>query len=556
MSTATTNRSFLAGVRSSDTWSPLGNSVFRALWFAVLLTQIGNWMATVGAQWVLVSQPNNETLVALVQTADTLPVMLLALPAGVLADAFDRRLLLLSIQVFLAINATMLAFLSATNALTPALLLLLTFLDGAGAGVTAPTWQAMIPDLIPRSQLRSAAVLGSVSVNVGRAIGPAIAGVLIALVGVGAVFGFNALTYFIFALVLLRSRVPHEAHESRRERFLPALRVGSAYVRWSPFVRSVLVRAALFLLPAIAVWALLPLVATDLLGLDAAGYGVLLGALGVGAIGGVVVIGRIRARWTDDLLIARMSLVYAVAMAVVVLVPSVFAVIAALLFAGLAWMAVLSTVNATLQLFLPGWVRARGLAIYMIVLFGSQAIGAAAWGFIASAIGLVPAVVAAAIVMAAGIALGRLWRLQDVSSLDRGPAQPWPEARLAFQPDLDIGPVIVEGHFRVPAANADAFIEAMERVERTRRRTGATDWQLLRDGEDPTRFVELFEVPSWDAHARQHRGRLTGSDAEAENAAHALTSEIGEVRHYFPADAVPDVNLDESDVTVPAEPET
>ncbi len=531
---------FVANFRASDTWRPLGNSVFRWLWIAVLFSNIGNWMETVGAQWLLVSQPNAPTLVALVQTADTLPVMLLALPAGVLADVFDRRLLLIATQLFLVVIGLILTVVTAGGQMTPALLLTLTFLEGAASGVTAPAWQALIPDVVERPQLRSAAVLGSVSVNVGRAIGPALAGLIIAVSGVAPVFALNALSVLLFAVVLVRVAITTPSPTMRRERFIPALRVGGSYVRWSPFVRTVLIRAALFLLPAMATWALLPLVATETLHLDAAGYGVLLGALGVGAIVGVALLGRLRARFSEDGLVVVSSLAYAASMALLVLVPNVAVAVAVLLVAGIAWLAILSSINATLQLFLPGWVRARGLAIYLIVFFGSQAAGAAVWGLAGEQFGLTATFIGAAVLMVVGAAVGRRWRLIDVSGVDRSPAMPWPEVQLAFEPDLDIGPVLVTGEFTVPQENAEAFMEAMEVVERTRRRTGASDWRLYRDGADPTRFVELFEVPSWDAHLRQHGGRLTGSDAAAEDRAEALASAPSVVRHYFPADALPD----------------
>src|SRR4029450_13149941 len=235
-----------AGARPSSTLEPLGNPVFRALWIAVLFSNIGNWMETVGAQWLLVSQPNASILVALVQTADTLPVVLIALPAGVLADVFDRRLLLIATQLFLAVVSVILAALAAIGQLTPGVLLALTFLGGAGSGVTAPAWQAMIPGLVPRPQIRAAAVLGSVSVNVGRVVGPALAGLLIAAIGVAPVFALNAASFVGFAGVLVWAHVSRKDAPSRRERFLPALRAGGGYVRWSPFVRSGLVPAALF----------------------------------------------------------------------------------------------------------------------------------------------------------------------------------------------------------------------------------------------------------------------------------------------------------------------
>lgn len=528
-----------AGFRASGTWRPLANPVFRALWIAVLFSNIGNWMETVGAQWLLVSQPNNSILVALVQTADTLPVVLLALPAGVLADVFDRRSLLIATQVFLAVVSITLAGLAVVGQLTPGLLLTLTFLGGAGSGVTAPAWQAMIPDLVPRTEIRAASVLGSVSVNVGRAVGPALAGLLIAAFGVAPVFALNASSFVLFAGVLLWAHVGRKDAPSRRERFLPALRAGGGYVRWSPYVRRVLIRAALFLLPATAVWALLPLVATEALHLDAAGYGVLLAALGLGAIGGVLVLGKLHARFSEDRLLALASLTYAGMMAVLVLVPLVAVAFAVLILAGMAWLTVLSTVNATLQTFLPGWVRARGLAYYLIVLFGSQALGAAIWGVVAGQVGLTATFVVAAVVMAGTTLAGRRWPLPDVSGLDRSPAVYWPEATLAFEPDADAGPVLVTAAYTVPAASSAAFVAAMSDLERSRRSTGASAWQLYRDGADPQRFLEVFEVPSWDTHLRQHGGRLTGADAAIEARAEALASTPSIVHHYFPADDVP-----------------
>jgi len=504
-------------------------------------------METVGAQWLLVSQPNNSILVALVQTADTLPVVLLALPAGVLADVFDRRLLLIATQLFLAVVSATEAGLAVAGQLTPGLLLALTFLGGAGSGVTAPAWQAMIPDVVPRTQLRAAAVLGSVSVNIGRAVGPALAGLLIAAIGVAPVFALNAASFIAFAGVLVWAHVGRTDDPFRRERFLPALRAGSAYVRWSPYVRRVLIRAALFLLPATAIWALLPLVATEVLHLDAAGYGVLLAALGLGAIGGVLVLGRLRGQFSEDGLIALASLAYAASMAVLVLVPLAPVAVVVLVVAGMAWLAVLSTVNATLQIFLPGWVRARGLAFYVMVLFGSQALGAAIWGVAAGQVGLTAAFVAAAVVMVGTTLAGRRWRLPDVSGLDRSPAVYWAEARLAFEPDADAGPVLVTATYSVPVASADAFVTAMSDLERSRRRTGASDWQLYRDGADPERFLEVFKVPSWDTHLRQHGGRLTGADAAIEKRADALATGPSTVHHYFSTDDFPAKNSVQDD---------
>jgi MFS family permease len=528
-----------AGLRNSAALRPLAAPLFGALWFAVLLSNIGNWMETVAAQWLLVSQHAAPALIALVQTADTLPVMLLALPAGVLADVFDRRRLLIGTQLFLvAVEVTLFAV-TVSGHMTPGLLLALTLLGGAGAGMSAPAWQALIPDIVERAELRAAALLGSVNVNLARAIGPALAGLLIAALGVAPVFALNAGTFLLFAAVLTWARIPRDEPPLRRERLLPALRAGTAYVRWAPIVRTILVRAALFLLPAMATWALLPLVASDLLGLDAAGYGVLLGSLGVGALLGVAVLGRLGERHAEETLLRVATVAYAATMAVLVLLPSMPVAVAGLLVAGASWVAVLSRVNAALQLFLPGWVRARGLAIYVVVLFGAQAIGAAGWGIVAGYVGLTAAFVSAAIAMLVAGLVALRWPLRDVSGLDRAPAVYWAEPQLAFEPDLDVGPVLVRADYQVPPENVAAFIAAMEALERSRRRTGARSWRLYREGADPAQFVELFEVASWEEHLRQHGGRLTGADRAFEEEAEALASKASVTRHYFPVEAVP-----------------
>ena len=263
-------------------WAPLSLQVFRMLWLAVLASDIGTWMQTVGAQWLLVDLPNAAAVVALVQTADTLPDVLLALPGGALADAFDRRKLLIGLQLFQVAIGIGLTALTLAGQMTPPLLLAFTFALGSASALATPAYQALIPELVPREQVSSAAALGGISVNLARAIGPAVAGLLIARVGVGAVFALNTAAFLLFALVLLAWRRPAGAAASP-ERFIPALRAGGRYVRYSPVVRRLLLHLTLFIVPASAIWALLPLIATRRLGLGAGGYGLLLGALGGGS---------------------------------------------------------------------------------------------------------------------------------------------------------------------------------------------------------------------------------------------------------------------------------
>jgi MFS family permease len=513
-------------------WAPLRIGVFRALWLAQLGSMTGTWMQTVGAQWLLVDEPNATTLVALVQTMSMLPVLLLALPAGVIADSFDRRRLLVLVQCGSFAVAAVLTGLTVADAVSPSLLLTFTFLLGCGAALTMPAFLAVIPDLVPRDHLPAAAALGAISINVARAIGPAAAGVLISLVGVPIVFGINALSYAILAVALVVWGPAPDVSGDIPERFVPALRAGARYIRHSLITRRILLRSILFVAPGAALW---PLVATQQLGLDAAGFGFLLGAMGVGAVGGAVVMPRLRSHVSASQLIGGASLVYAIALLILALVTNVPLVVAVLFFAGAAWLAVLSSLGAAMQMFLPTWVRARGLSAHTVVFVGGQAVGAFVWGLLGQYAGLAVALIVAAAVTAVGAATLVVWPLMDAAHLDRSTVSYWSEPNLAFEPDPDEGPVLVSLTYSVSPERAEQFLAVMEHIRRSRHRTGATRWGLYQDGEDPRRFVEVYLVPSWQEHLRQHTDRQTGADQELAEQAVALADREPEVAHMFRA---------------------
>jgi MFS family permease len=514
-------------------WAPLRIAAFRSLWLALLVSNIGAWMQTVGAQWLLVEQSGTDTLVALVQTASTLPIVLLALPSGALADTFDRRRLLIAVQIFLTAVGALLTGLTVAGSMPPTLLLTLTFVLGAGQALTAPAWQAVIPELVPRAQLANASALGAISMNLARAVGPAVAGVLIVRAGTGVVFGLNTLSFAAFALVLWRWRPAADDSAGMPERFAAAVRAGSRYVRHSPVVRRILLRAALFLVPGSALWALLPLVASRRLGLGSGGYGVLLAAVGAGAVAGALLLPRLRARWSLNRLLLAAGAMFAVVLGVLGMSGSELLVVIVLVPAGIAWVMVLSSVNASMQLFLPGWVRARGLAVYQMVFAGAQAAGALAWGAISDVWGLKSALVLATMLMAAGAATLRWWPLHDTTGLNRESAVFWPEPHLELDPDDHDGPVLVVASYPVSAPHKTEFVAAMQEVRRSRLRTGAVRWGLYRDGEDAGRYVEVYLVPSWDEHLRQHSGRMTGTDQAVEERAKALADGPPRVSHLL-----------------------
>ena len=516
-------------------WAPLALPVFRMLWLAVLASDIGTWMQTVGAQWLLVGLPNAATLVALVQTADTLPDLLLALPGGALADVFDRRRLLIGLQLFQVAAGVGLTVLTFAGQMTPPLLLGFTFALGAASALATPAYQALIPELVPRDQLSSAAALGGISVNLARAIGPAVAGLLIARIGVAAVFALNAAAFLLFALVLIAWRRPAE-NVGLPERFIPAVRAGGRYVRYSPVVRRILLRLGLFIVPASAIWALLPLIATRLLGLGASGYGLLLGALGSGAILGALILPRVRERLSSNQILLAAGVVYGTAMAALVVVRNPFAALVALVPAGAAWIVVIASTNAAVQTFLPGWVRGRGLAAYQMVLFGSQAVGALIWGLIAEYNGLVVTfLLAAASLLAAAVTL-RLWPLFDTDKLRQDRSVHWPEPNLVIDADPDAGPILVTTTYSVSPEREQQFLQAMRAVRLSRLRTGAIWWEMYRDGETAHRFIETYGLLSWDEHLRQHHDRLTDTDRAIERRAWALADAPPETSHFFPAD--------------------
>jgi MFS family permease len=525
-----------APATEASTWAPLRNAVFRALWLAVLVSNIGTWMQTVGAQWLLVRQPHASILVSLVQTADFLPDVMFALVGGVLADIFDRRKLLLAVQGFLVVVGAALTILTIANQMPPSLLLIFTFLLGAGSAFSVPAYQALVPDLVPRSEVPAASALSSISINLARAVGPAIAGVLIARIGVGAVFAINTATFLVYGLVIAAARLPSGATHQFPERFTSALQAGTRYVRYAPVVRRIMLRSGLFLVPGSALWALLPLVATQRLGQGASGYGLLLGALGAGAIAGAFILPRLRARLSNNALIVAASLVYAAALVVLVLVRNAAVILIVLVPTGVAWIAVLASINAALQLFLPAWVRARGLSIYQMVLFGAQAFGSVLWGFVAASAGLVGTFLLAAAVMVLGLATIRRWPLVDTTGMDRNLAVYWAEPRLALEPEPESGPVVVTNTYTITPENEQPFLQAMTRVRQSRLRTGATRWGLYRDGETAHHFVELFVVPSWEEHLRQHTDRLTGTDRQYEEQAEALSDPPPQTSHLLSVD--------------------
>lgn len=520
--------------RAASTWAPLRSPVYRALWVAQLVSNLGTWMQTVGAQWMLVGDPRAAVLVPLVQTATTLPVVLLALPSGVLADLVDRRRLLIATQGAMAAGVGLLASLTGAGLTTPTVLLMLLFVIGCGQALTAPAWQAIQPDLVPAEQIPAAAALGSMSLNGARAIGPAIAGVLVSLSGPTLVFALNAVSFVGIVFVLIWWRRPRIVTDYPPERALAALSAGGRFIRSSPVVRRILLRAALFVFPASALWGLLPVIAAKQLGLSSSGYGLLLGALGAGAVLGAFLLSRLRARFGQNFLLTAGAAGFAVATVALALVPIFSVVMVGLIVGGASWLLSLSTLNASMQLSLPAWVRARGLSVYQLIFMGGQALGSVVWGVIASATASSTSLLAsAALLVVCGLS-SMWWPLHaKTSHLDLTPSSHWPEPSLVFEPAPLDGPVLVLTSYRVAAEDEEAFMAAMAVLGRSRQRTGASQWRLFRSVEHASTFVETFVVRSWGEHMHQHYVRLTGQDRVIEETVERYTDGVPVSEHYL-----------------------
>lgn len=513
---------------------PLRQPLFRSMWVAQFLSNTGGWMQTVGAQWLMLSLTTSTVALALIQTAASLPVLLFALLAGALGDLVDRRRLLLASTGFMLIAAAILGGLAIAGVVTPFSLLALLFLVGIGQALTSPTWQSLQPELVPAADRPQAIALGAVNQNLARAVGPAIGGVLVAATEPSVVFLVNAATFLAVIVVVARWRGSKAALVSTLppEHVGAAMRASGRYVRNSPALRTVLLRSGAFVFFASAIWALLPAVASKQLGMSSGGYGLLLGCVGVGAVVGAAVLPVLRGRLSPDRLLAIGAAGVALSAVILAEVHSAVAVGATLAVAGLAWILSLATLNAGYQSMLPGWIKARGMGVYLIVFQGGNAIGSAAFGFLAGGAGLDVALLIAAAGLAAGPFLA-LWRpFPVIRPAELLPAEDHPALTIAPSGPAGTGPVMVSIEYHPAPSDEDELLTVLHGVRAARRRTGAIRWQAWVSAEPPRRVVEQFVVASWDEHQRQHE-RVTHRDAERLARAAALSQDVPVVTHWL-----------------------
>lgn len=521
------------GTAPASAFAPLRHAVFAVLWAATILGNIGSFMRDVASAWLVTDLSGSPSAVAMIQVAGTLPIFLLAIPAGVLSDIVDRRKLLICVQILLALVSAILMSLASTGRLTVDVLVGLTFVGGIGAALMGPAWQSIVPELVPRSELRSAVALNSLGFNIARSIGPALGGALLVGFGAAATYGADVLSYVFVIAALIWWRRPAGAGDELREHFGGAFRAGLRYAQASDELHRVLLRATLFFVCASAIWALLPLVARRLLSGGAGFYGLLLAAVGAGAIIGAVLLPRLRRRGNADGIMLGAAFVTAAVTAALATAPPQWLAVLMLLALGGAWIAALTTLNGTVQAILPNWVRGRGLAIYLTVFNGASAVGSLLWGIVAEALGIHGTLVAAALALAC-VAVAAMRLPLPPGEADLTPSLHWPEPALSQPVARDRGPVTITIEYRVAREDRAAFLAAMARLAPERRRDGAFAWTVSEDAADPERIVEWFMVESWAEHLRQHRRvSLADADIQAELARIHRGPEGPVVRHLL-----------------------
>ncbi|MEW5745847.1 MAG: MFS transporter [Nitrospirota bacterium] len=497
-------------------WSPFRITIFRAFWIANLVSSIGTWMHEIGAAWLMTSLTRSPVLIALVETAISLPIFLLALPAGALADILDRRRMLLFTMGWLFAVAATLGMLALMGLIAPWILIGLTFALGLGAALNAPVWHAVIPEMVPRADLHAAVTLNSAGFNFARTIGPALGGLVVASAGPWAAFLLNAVSYLVVIVVLYRWKRPPRENIMPAERITGAVRVGLRYVRHAPALHAVLIRVGAFMLFASAFWGLLPLFIRFELRSDPRGYGILVGLFGAGAVSGALFLARARRRVSSNMLVSAASLLFGGMLLILGITRNLVSAGAAMLIGGAAWLTLLSTLNASAQVVVPSWVRGRAIAFYLFAFFGSMAAGASLWGVVASRIGVSHSFLLAAAGLFLSAAATHRFRVVEGGEASLEPSLHWPAPRIVGPYDPDEEPVLVTVEYRIDPEQAQAFIAAMHELGRIRRRDGAVNWGIFRDTTEPGRYIEAFVAESWTEHLRHHE-RVTIADKAIED---------------------------------------
>jgi MFS family permease len=525
--------------KSASLGSAFRHPAFAVIWTATVVSNVGGWMYGTASGWLMTSLNPDPLVVALVQSASTLPVFLLAIPAGALADIFDKRRFLIVVEVLYTVLSVVYAVVIGLGLATPLNLLLFTFLIGAAGALTVPAWQSIVPQLVPKEDLTAAVAANSVGVNVSRALGPALGGAAISGLGIVSAFWINAVSNLSVLGALLWWRQPNFLARAAlpAERLGGAIEAGLRYAGHSPALRATLIRAASFFLFAGTYWALLPLLARAQIASGPTLYGILLGAIGAGAVGGAFVMPWLRIKLGPDLLMTSGMLGTALALILYGLAHDAGIALAASVLAGVSWIAVLATLTVSAQVSLPDWVRGRGLALYTTVFFGCLTVGSAVWGKAAAVFGLPAAHFLSAAGVLVSIPLTWPWKLQTGNGVDLTPSMHWPAPITSFPIQHARGPVLVTVEYRIRSQDRQEFLKVLEQLGYERRRDGAYRWGVFEDAADEGRIVETFLVASWTEHLRQHQ-RVTNADRLVQECVDRFhLGDAPKVTHFIAANA-------------------
>ncbi|HUK02583.1 MAG TPA: MFS transporter [Steroidobacteraceae bacterium] len=503
------------------TLAPFKNRIFLSIWTASLISNFGGLIQVVGASWLMTALAPGPDMVALVQTFTSLPVMLLALSGGAIADVWDRRRIMLIAQVLMLAVSAALAVVTHLHLVTPWSLLAMTFLIGCGTALYGPAWQSSVGEQVPRAQLSAAIALNILAFNIARTLGPAIGGVIVATAGAQVAFIVNALSYIGLIIVLLAWRRSQTPSHLPPESILDAMRTGVRYVRIAPPARSVLMRAFLFGLLGSAIWALMPVIARDLIRGGARTYGLLFGAFGAGAVVGGLLSVSVRMRFSGELIVRVASVVFGITAIVAALSHSLAMTAGIFVAGGASWVLTLSTFNITIQTCTARWVVGRALAAYQMATFGGLALGSSLWGILADRLSISSSLLIAGGAMLASVLVGFVIHLPEPGSLNLDPHKAQAEPTSQFEVEPESGPVVVSIEYRIAAADQEAFLAVMHQLRRIRRRDGARRWTLLQDVAQPEVWVERFQNPTWVERLRHHH-RQTISDRQIEERAFAF----------------------------------
>ena len=509
----------VAAVAQVSGFAPLKYPLFRDRWIASTVSSLGTWMQDTSGTWLMTALTGSPLLIALMQTAASAPVLLLGIFAGATADIIDRRRLLLFWQAWQMFAVAILAVLAFTGVIGPVWLLLLTFLMNIGSAMNNPAWQAIVPELIPRSELPNAVALASASNNLARAVGPALGGLLMAAfihatTGAGWTFALNAASFAAVIWVLyVWKRQPLFRSALPAERLMGSVETGFRFLRYSPVLQATFLRAFLFTFSVAAVWSLLAVVAQRHLGQGALGYGILNGSMGFGAVLAAFLLPRVRTRFTYDQILAASSAQYISTLLVLAFARTTWPIILFLIAGGFAWVCTMSSLNVSVQLNAPGWVQARALGMYQMVFQGGLAIGSVVWGYVAEHSSVKVAMCVSAATMAVSLPLTLRLHVMRGTMPDLSPYQ-WkrPVPHLELEPQPEDGPVRILVDYTVPTERYNEFVHAIHQLREVRLRSGAIRWGVFRDGNNAERLEESFVMESWLEYLRS-RERMTTADA-------------------------------------------